>query len=78
MSNPDRFSSIVCFVGGAMTALWSLKYGIGSFSEPGVGFIDPWERPYVYEPSADGSEAFVCSRAPEPSTPTIATTPVMA
>ncbi len=39
MSNPDRFSSIVCFVGGAMTALWSLKYGIGSFSEPGVGFI---------------------------------------
>ena len=22
-----------------MTALWSLKYGIGSFSEPGVGFI---------------------------------------
>ncbi len=39
MSNPDRFSSIVCLVGGAMTALWSLKYGFGSFSEPGVGFI---------------------------------------
>ena len=39
MSNPDRFSSIACLVGGAMTALWSLKYGFGSFSEPGVGFI---------------------------------------
>jgi hypothetical protein len=39
MSNPDRFSSIVCFVGGAVTALWSLKYGFGSLSEPGVGFI---------------------------------------
>jgi putative tricarboxylic transport membrane protein len=39
MSNPDRFSSIVCLAGGVMTALWSLKYGFGSFSEPGVGFI---------------------------------------
>jgi hypothetical protein len=39
MSNPDRFSSVVCFVAGAITALWSLKYGFGSLSEPGVGFI---------------------------------------
>jgi hypothetical protein len=39
MSNPDRFSSIVCLVVGVMTALWSLKYGFGSLSEPGVGFI---------------------------------------
>jgi putative tricarboxylic transport membrane protein len=39
MRNPDRFSSLVLFAGGMMTALWSLKYGFGSLSEPGVGFI---------------------------------------
>jgi len=39
MRNPDRFSSLVLFAGGVMTALWSLKYGFGSLSEPGVGFI---------------------------------------
>ncbi len=39
MRNPDRFSSLVLFVVGVMTALWSLKYGFGSLSEPGVGFI---------------------------------------
>jgi hypothetical protein len=39
MKNPDRFSSLVFFAVGAMTALWSLKYGFGSPSEPGVGFI---------------------------------------
>jgi hypothetical protein len=37
--NPDRFSSLVLFAAGVMTALWSLKYGFGSLSEPGVGFI---------------------------------------
>lgn len=39
MRNPDQFSSLVWFVGGIIIALWSLKYGFGSFSEPGVGFI---------------------------------------
>lgn len=39
MKNPDRFSSLVFFALGMMTALWSLKYGFGSLSEPGVGFI---------------------------------------
>lgn len=39
MRNPDGFSSLVLFAGGVMTALWSLKYGFGSLSEPGVGFI---------------------------------------
>jgi putative tricarboxylic transport membrane protein len=39
MINADRGSSIVLFAGGMMTALWSLKYGFGSLSEPGVGFI---------------------------------------
>ena len=39
MRNPDRLSSLVLFAGGVMTALWSLKYGFGSLSEPGVGFI---------------------------------------
>jgi putative tricarboxylic transport membrane protein len=39
MRNSDRFSSLVLFAGGIMTALWSLKYGFGSLSEPGVGFI---------------------------------------
>ncbi len=39
MRNPDRFSSLVLFAAGMMTALWSLKYGFGSLSEPGVGFI---------------------------------------
>ncbi len=38
MRNPDRFSSLVLFAGGVLTALWSLKYGFGSLSEPGVGF----------------------------------------
>jgi hypothetical protein len=37
--NPDRLSSLVLFAAGVMTALWSLKYGFGSLSEPGVGFI---------------------------------------
>jgi len=39
MKNPDRLSSLVLFALGVMTALWSLKYGFGSLSEPGVGFI---------------------------------------
>jgi putative tricarboxylic transport membrane protein len=39
MIHPDRFSSLVLFAAGMMTALWSLKYGFGSLSEPGVGFI---------------------------------------
>ena len=39
MINADRGSSIVLFAGGMITALWSLKYGFGSLSEPGVGFI---------------------------------------
>ena len=39
MISADRASSIVLFAGGMITALWSLKYGFGSLSEPGVGFI---------------------------------------
>jgi len=39
MRNPDQFSSLVWFVVGMIITLWSLKYGFGSFSEPGVGFI---------------------------------------
>lgn len=39
MRNPDQFSSVVWFWVGIIIALWSLKYGLGSLSEPGIGFI---------------------------------------
>jgi|WetSurSiteA1Bulk_404760.scaffolds.fasta_scaffold17466_2 putative tricarboxylic transport membrane protein len=39
MRNPDQFSSVVWFWAGILIALWSLKYGFGSLSEPGIGFI---------------------------------------
>jgi hypothetical protein len=39
MRDTDRVSGLFLFVVGMMTALWSLKYGFGSLSEPGVGFI---------------------------------------
>jgi putative tricarboxylic transport membrane protein len=39
MKNADRFSSLAWLLVGILIALWSLKYGFGSFAEPGIGFI---------------------------------------
>ena len=39
MRNPDQFSSLFWFIIGIATALTSLKYGFGTFQEPGPGFI---------------------------------------
>jgi hypothetical protein len=39
VKNADRLSSLVWFLVGILIALWSLKYGFGSFAAPGVGFI---------------------------------------
>ena len=39
MRNPDQFSSLVWLLAGIAIAGSSLKYGFGSFHEPGVGFI---------------------------------------
>ncbi len=39
MKNPDQLSSIFWFLVGIVIALWSLKYGVGTFGEPGIGFI---------------------------------------
>jgi hypothetical protein len=39
MRNPDQFSSLVWLLAGIAIACSSLKYGFGSFHEPGIGFI---------------------------------------
>jgi len=39
MRNPDQSSSLVWFVIGIGVVLGSLKYGFGTFHEPGPGFI---------------------------------------
>jgi len=39
MRNPDQFSSLVWLLAGIAIAGSSLKYGFGSFHEPGIGFI---------------------------------------
>jgi putative tricarboxylic transport membrane protein len=39
MKNADRFSSLAWLLVGVLIALWSLKYGFGSFAQPGIGFI---------------------------------------
>jgi putative tricarboxylic transport membrane protein len=39
MRNPDQFSSLIWLLAGIAIAGSSLKYGFGSFQEPGIGFI---------------------------------------
>jgi putative tricarboxylic transport membrane protein len=39
MKNVDQYSSLFWFIAGIAISLSSLKYGIGSLSQPGAGFI---------------------------------------
>jgi putative tricarboxylic transport membrane protein len=39
MKNVDQYSSLFWFIVGIAISLSSLKYGIGSLSQPGAGFI---------------------------------------
>ena len=39
MKNQDQWSSFIWFISGLAISLYSLKYGLGNFSNPGPGFV---------------------------------------
>ncbi len=39
MKNHDQWSSFIWFIIGLVISLYSLKYGLGTFSNPGPGFV---------------------------------------